>query len=138
MKYQPQSPFDSIESAHEFMSLFAAAIADTRHEIDADVERELIAGRPRRLEAVRLAQYNLEKLELHVSKSRRILNDLRNLRRLLFEERKTTALAAPSRQAPVPAIEPPPRKIEAPAVPLAATGSSAVPVSARTGTVAAA
>jgi len=29
----------------------------------------------------------MEKLEMHMNKSRRILNDLRSLRRLLFEER---------------------------------------------------
>jgi hypothetical protein len=39
------------------------------------------------LEAVRLALYKLEKLEQHIKASRRLLNDLRTLRRLLFEER---------------------------------------------------
>lgn len=34
-----------------------------------------------------MALYNLEKLEVHLSRSSRILNDLRTLRRLLFEER---------------------------------------------------
>jgi hypothetical protein len=40
------------------------------------------------VDALRLAVYNLEKLEMHVNRSSRILNDLRTLRRLLFEERK--------------------------------------------------
>jgi hypothetical protein len=39
------------------------------------------------LDALRIALDNLEKLELHVNRSSRILNDLRSLRRLLFEER---------------------------------------------------
>jgi hypothetical protein len=41
----------------------------------------------RRLDALRVAAYNVEKLEFHLSRSTRILNDLRSLRRLLFEER---------------------------------------------------
>jgi hypothetical protein len=37
----------------------------------------------------------MEKLELHMNKSRRILNDLRSLRRLLFEERTAKPASAP-------------------------------------------
>ena len=89
MKYEPQSPFDSIESAHEFVTLFAEVVADSMREIEADIERESNSGASRRLEAMQLALYNLEKLQVHVNKSRRILNDLRRLRRLLLEEQKT-------------------------------------------------
>jgi hypothetical protein len=106
MKYQPQSPFESLESAHEFVALFAEAVADSRREVEADVEREAAAGFPRRLEAVRLALYNLEKLQVHVTKSRRILNDLRCLRRLLLEERKSPALAAKPKAVPAAAAAP--------------------------------
>jgi len=81
------NPFDSIESTHEFFTLLAEIVNDTKKDLQADVERES-NGRPnRRAEALRLAAYNLEKLELHVTKSRRILNDLRSIRRLLLEER---------------------------------------------------
>jgi len=41
---------------------------------------------------LRLALYNLEKLAIHMNKSRRVLNDLRSLRRLLLEERSAGAL----------------------------------------------
>lgn len=83
--------FDSIESAHDFVRLLSQAVADTRREIELDVQRELNGKSPRHLEALRLAAYTLEKLELHTSRSARILNDLRSLRRLLFEERKVVA-----------------------------------------------
>ena len=42
----------------------------------------------RRVQALQLVALNLNKLSSHVTKSRRILNDLRTLRRLLLEERK--------------------------------------------------
>jgi len=41
----------------------------------------------RRKEALLLASYNLAKLNLHIRSGRRILNDLRMLRRLLLSER---------------------------------------------------
>ena len=41
----------------------------------------------RRKEALLLVSYNLAKLNLHITTSRRILNDLRTLRRLLLAER---------------------------------------------------
>jgi len=41
----------------------------------------------RRKEALLLVSYNLAKLNLHITTSRRILNDLRMLRRLLLAER---------------------------------------------------
>ena len=39
-------------------------------------------------EALQLVSYNLAKLTLHITTSRRILNDLRTLRRLLLAERQ--------------------------------------------------
>ena len=90
MNHASGSPFESIESAHGFVSMFADSVADAKRDIEADMQRELKANAPRRLVALQLAAYNLEKLELHLNKSRRILNDLRSLRRLLFEERAST------------------------------------------------
>jgi hypothetical protein len=97
--------FDSIESAHDFVTLLSEAVADTRREIEADVQREGNGTSPRRLEALRLAYYKLEKLELHTTRSARILNDLRSLRRLLFEERKMEAANLHSKP-PRPAVAP--------------------------------
>lgn len=90
----PGNPFDSIENAHEFMTLLAQTVFETKLEIEADVARESSSNLPRRAEALKLTLYTLTRLEFHMDRSRRILNDLRTLRRLLFEERTLTALTA--------------------------------------------
>jgi hypothetical protein len=92
MNHASETPFDSIESAHDFVSLLSEAVAQTRQDIEADIQRESGGKSPRRLEALRVASYNLEKLEIQMTKSGRILNDLRSLRRLLFEERKPASV----------------------------------------------
>ena len=99
MNHASASPFDSIESAYEFVSLFSDSVADAKRDIETDIQREMKANTERRLDALRLAAYNLDKLEVHLNKSRRILNDLRSLRRLLFEER--AAARAPASPKPV-------------------------------------
>lgn len=94
--------FDSIESAHEFVALLSETVMQAKKEVDGDVERALDSQYPRRLEALRMVSYNLEKLAVHMNKSCRILNDLRSLRRLLFEERSAVAAKPPTIKASVP------------------------------------
>ncbi|MFZ0796629.1 MAG: hypothetical protein WCA13_00470 [Terriglobales bacterium] len=94
----PQSPFDSVENAHQYVRLLVEAIAEAKSEIAADLDAtELGAAAPalpeRRLEALRLVQFKLDKLEQHLQSSSRLLNDLRTLRRLLFDERSEPAPA---------------------------------------------
>ena len=104
-------PFDSIESAHDFVSLLSEVVTQAKKEIETDVQREIGSNVPRRLDAFRVALYSLERLEGHMVRSCRILNDLRSLRRLLFEERTNGMAKAASTQ---------PRKSEAPVKPLPA------------------
>ena len=88
MKAQTEDPFGTIESAHDFTTLLAAAIREAKAELQTDVDRESSSPEvSRRVDALRLALYKMEKLEGHLARSSRILNDLRTLRRLLFEER---------------------------------------------------
>jgi hypothetical protein len=96
MTYKSGSPFDSIESAHEFVALLAETVHEAKRDVAADVQRESTAQFPRRLDALRTALYSMEKLELHMNQSRRILNDLRSLRRLLFEERTAKPVSVPA------------------------------------------
>ncbi len=92
MTQQLQTPFDSVESAHDYVRLLAEAIRDAKQEIEEDIT----ASKPktdRHLEALRLVQYKLERLDQHLRSSSRVLNDLRSLRRLLLEERYELAQA---------------------------------------------
>jgi hypothetical protein len=78
------TPFDSVENAHDYVRLLVEAIAEAKLEVAAD----LAAAKPdRRLEALQVVQFKLDKLEQHLKTSSRLLNDLRTLRRLLFDER---------------------------------------------------
>lgn len=82
-------PFATIESAQSFVALLAHAVGEAKRELEIDVQRELSLSESRRLDALRVALYNVDKLEAYMNRSGRILNDLRTLRRLLFQERSS-------------------------------------------------
>jgi hypothetical protein len=88
-----EGTFDNIESAQEFVDLLAEAVEETRREVESEIGRE---QPDRRMQALQLVSYNLAKLSLHIATSRRILNDLRTLRRLLYQERLAEKEAAES------------------------------------------
>jgi hypothetical protein len=91
MSRRSEVPFDNIESSHEYVTLLAEAIAVALSEVESDIA--VASGvDERRKEALRLVAFKLNKLSTHMASSRRILNDLRTLRRLLFEERSRTAI----------------------------------------------
>ena len=87
MMHRPETPFDNIESSHEFVALLAAAVAEAMAEVEADIAIAGADGEERRKEALQLVLFNLGKLENNMRSSRRVLNDLRTLRRLLLNER---------------------------------------------------
>jgi hypothetical protein len=80
-------PFDSIESAHDYMNLLAATALETLGDLQRDREAALRDGEDRRAQAIELAMYKVKQLNCYVYKSRRMLNDLRILRRLILNER---------------------------------------------------
>jgi hypothetical protein len=89
-------PFDSIESAQDFMEVLAETILEAMQELIREQEVALRAGEQRRAQAAELALFKLKMLASYVQKSRRMLNDLRMLRRLILNERETVehAMAA--------------------------------------------
>jgi hypothetical protein len=92
MSYKPETPFDSIDSSHEYVALLLETIQEVQKDVEAEIELAIQQNAPRRKEALQLVCYNLTRLTSHMTSSRRILNDLRSLRRLLVGERNTTAL----------------------------------------------
>ena len=105
---QSEQPFDSIESAYDFFRILSEAVAEAKQDIEeqiqGQVQRESGSQSSRRLDALRVVFYSVAKLEFHIHCSRRILNDLRSLRRLLFEERAASKQAVASK--PVEALMP--------------------------------
>lgn len=97
------TPFDNIESAHEYVGLLAEAIDEAVCDIAEDTREAAGQGDERRLEALQLATYKLRKLRDHMTASRRLLTDLRMLRRLLLGERR--ASRPPARAAALPAAD---------------------------------
>ena len=82
-----ETPFDSIEGASEYVAMLAEALEEAQRDVQADIVTAELDGATRRKEALHTVSYNLAKLDQHIVKSRRILNDLRSLRRLLLAER---------------------------------------------------
>ena len=87
MSYRSETPFDNIESSHEYVTLLAEAIEVTLAEVEADIALAKADEAGRRVEALQLVHFKLSRLASNMTSSRRILNDLRSLRRLLLEER---------------------------------------------------
>jgi hypothetical protein len=87
VSYKAETPFDSIEGSHEYVRMLSEAVDEARRDVEEEVASAEKDGADRRKEALLLVSYNLAKLNLHITSSRRILNDLRTLRRLLLAER---------------------------------------------------
>ncbi len=87
LPYQSETPFDSIESSHEYIVMLSEAIAEAMADVESDIASAQSDHAERRKQALQLVSFNLSKLNSHIHSSRRILNDLRTLRRLLLEER---------------------------------------------------
>ncbi len=89
-----QTPFDSVENAHQYVRLLVEAITEAKTEIAADLGAAAQAKSERRVQALQIVQFKLDKLEQHLKTSSRLLNDLRTLRRLLLDERPEPAAAS--------------------------------------------
>jgi hypothetical protein len=87
MSAEPTKHFDSIESAHEFVALLEESIQEAAGEIRDHLRQAEAAHAGRQVHALNLALYKLTQLAAHMHKSRRALNDLRSIRRLLFTKR---------------------------------------------------
>lgn len=88
MSYTSETPFDNIESSHQYVALLREAIEEARREVDEEIALSMQGDGERRKEALQIVAYNLAKLSCHMKTSGRLLNDLRTLRRLLQAERQ--------------------------------------------------
>jgi hypothetical protein len=88
MNYRPETPFDNIESAEQFVGLLIEAIEESRRDVDEDIALSEGNRSVRGKKALQLVSANLAKLSHYMTRSRRILSHLRTLRRLLLQERR--------------------------------------------------
>lgn len=100
VSYQAETPFDNIEGSHVYVAMLAEALDEARRDVDAEIALAEQDRADRRKEALLLVSYNLAKLNLHITASRRILNDLRTLRRLLLAERGLPVGEEPEKEVP--------------------------------------
>jgi hypothetical protein len=90
MSYQPETPFDNIESALEYVNYLLEATQEAQKQIETEIQRTADPELARRQQALQIVNYKLANLASHITISRRILKDLRTLRRLLLEERRVS------------------------------------------------
>lgn len=94
-----QNPFDTIESAHQYMQLLDRVLEEVQSCTAEDLKRIALAdlqGIGRSADAIHLVSYKIEQLRHHVQAGSRILNDLRTLRRLLMGERNSSEYHVPA------------------------------------------
>ena len=83
---QQRTPFDRIEGTLEYIGMLRETIQTTKTEVQREVVQAQSVRAERRLQALHLVTYKLERLGQHIDSSHRLLNDLRTLRRLLLGE----------------------------------------------------
>src|ERR1700682_6425996 len=66
MIYISETPFDNIESSHQYVSLLADAIEEARREVEEEIALSMTEGESadRRKEALQIVAYNLDKVSL--------------------------------------------------------------------------
>lgn len=92
----PANVFDNIESAHEYIGMLREALDDAQDTIDLEIACAADGPPSRHLDALRIVDFKLAGLRQHLGATGLLLNDLRTLRRYLFEERLEPAGRAES------------------------------------------
>lgn len=96
MRHRVEAPFESIENAQQYIKLLVETVAEAKRDIDDQMTVATDQMSHRRVQALRMVQFKLEKLQRHLTLSSRTLNDLRSLRRLLLEERQAAKATSPA------------------------------------------
>jgi hypothetical protein len=92
MTHQSLSRFETLESAHEYLSLLREALEEAHTSILDDTAAAAQEGATRRLDALRVVEHKLNRLRQNLLASLVLVNDLRTLRRLLLQERPSAVV----------------------------------------------
>ena len=85
MNETSETPFHDIESALEYINLLLDAAQQAKEQVEGDL-RAIEPELERRRQGLQLVIHKLTQLTSHLCVSRRILGDLRMLRRVLTSE----------------------------------------------------
>lgn len=89
-----ERPFHDIESALEYINLLLDAAQEAKEQVEVDLARAIEPELARRRQALELVIHKLVQLATHLSASRRILGDLRMLRRVLTSDCRTPQVSS--------------------------------------------
>jgi hypothetical protein len=81
MTSTPEHQLGTLDDAYDLVARLGEKVKDARHEIEAQVKRNSVSSH--RLDSLRLALRDLNKIELHMNQTGRILDELLTLRQLL-------------------------------------------------------
>ncbi len=89
-----KTPFENIEGALEYVGCLLEACRDAQKHVDAEIASLTDPALARKQQAFQLVKYKLGQLDAHVVSSKRLLHDLRKLRRVILEERESRVTTA--------------------------------------------
>ncbi len=89
-----KTPFENIEGALEYVGYLLEACREAELHVDAEIASLTEPQVARKKQAFQLVKYKLGQLDAHVVSSKRLLHDLRKLRRVILEEREARVAAA--------------------------------------------
>jgi hypothetical protein len=87
MPCRQETPFEDIESALEYVGYLLEASREAQRHIETEIARASDPRHARRKQALQVVKYKLAKLDFHIATGKRLLIDLRKLRRLILGER---------------------------------------------------
>jgi len=91
MTPRQQTPFESIEGALEYVGQLLEATQEAKRQIEEEIVHASSPEQARKKQALQLVMFKLATLDFHITKSKRVLGDLRKLRRLILEAPETQA-----------------------------------------------
>ena len=94
MSETSERPFHDIESALEYINLLLDAAQEAKEQVEGDLLRAIDPQLERRRQGLQLVIHKLAQLAAHLSASRRILGDLRMLRRVLTSDVRTPEVSS--------------------------------------------
>lgn len=89
-----EAPFDTIESAEEFMSLLAEGVEGAIDEIGSELH-SIPESDKRQRQALELAMFLTNRLAFHIGRTRHCLRNLRRIRNLVHSEGNTLGRGVP-------------------------------------------